>query len=276
MTTENSLMKHARKLVDNKSIFTRVSHSSYFHSARSATKSKGSAVSKGASVVLAIGKKAMQLIPIPVLGDLASEISDIVDRKVRARRHSDRIDNATSGEELVKFKLKELSVEEFDRYRWKLADAVKELQLAQTKFKNSSDDSGDVCSTHLELAMAIAQASRRHKKLMDLCMTMVVTMEQAIHWATDVNVNIKKAESDLVELYQKQVEYDLAAPTRIENDSAGRHANCTSTYCYYKGVTSSNGEGKLRHLLIEATRELSDLAKPDLYYSLKESPYKAD
>jgi hypothetical protein len=272
--TNNSLMEHARKLVDNKSLFTRVAHSSTFHSARSASKAPGSAASKGAAVGLAVAKKAMQLIPIPVLGDLAGEVSGIVDKKIRGKLHQRRLDAATTAEEKVKFKLKDLSVEEFDRFRWKLADSVKELQRAQVKFKAAPDDNSDVCSSHLELALAVAQASRRHHRLMELCETMLATMLEAIDWANDVNVGIKKAEADLVESYQGHVTYDLEMSALPFYDSSLRHGGCTSAFCYLKGVARTNNDGSLRRLVIKCTKELSELAQPDLYYSLSENPYK--
>jgi hypothetical protein len=48
-----------------------------------------------------------------------------------------------------------------------------------------------------------------------------------------------------------------------------------SRFCYFNGVQKLNNSGRLKQLAITCANELSELAKPDLYYSLKESPYKA-
>ncbi|HEY4295752.1 MAG TPA: hypothetical protein VGM85_04695 [Paraburkholderia sp.] len=275
MGNNENLMDYARSLVDNKSIFTRVTNSSTFHSVRSASKAPGSFASKGSAVGLAVAKKAMQLIPIPVLGDLAAEVTGIVERKVRKELHGRNLKNATNAGDKVKFKLKDLSVEEFDRFRWKLQDAVKELQKAQAKFKAAPDGTGDVCSSHLELALAVAQASRRHKRLTELCETMLGTMLEAIDWANDVNVGIKKAEADLVKSFQEQVNYDIEASALPFYDSSLRHGGCSTNYCYFKGVQKLNNSSALKQLAISCASELAELAKPEMYYSLSENPYKA-
>lgn len=275
MGNNDNLMEYARSLVDNKSVFTRVANSSTFHSVRSASKSSGSGASKGAAVALAVAKKAMQLIPIPVLGDLAAEVTGIVERKVRKGLHERNLKKATTSQDKVKFKLKDLSVEEFDRYRWKLQDAVKELQKAQMKFKATPDTAADVCNPHLELAVAVAQASRRHARLTELCETMLGTMLEAIDWANEVNVGIKKAEADLIKAFQEQVNQDLELSALPFYDPSFRHGGCSSSYCYFKGVQQLNNSGRLKQLAISCANELSELAKPDLYYSLKENPYKA-
>lgn len=274
-TNGKSLMAYARDLVDNKSIFSRVVNSSTFHSARSASKSEGSFASKGSALGLAVAKKAMQLIPIPVLGDLAAEVTGIVERKIRKKLHDRHLDKSTTSEETVKFKLKDLSVEEFDRYRWKLQDAVKELQKAQIKFKSSPDNYKDVCNPHLELALAVAQASRRHARLTKLCETMLATMLEAIDWSNEVNEGIKKAEADLIKAFQEQVNFDLESSALPFYDSSLRHGGCSSSYCYLKGVQKLNSNGTLRQLAISCTNELAELAQPELYYSLSQNPYKA-
>jgi hypothetical protein len=272
--SNENIMDYARSLMDNKSVWDRIGHSSSLHSLRSATKSPGSAVSKGAAVGLAVAKKAMQLIPIPVLGDLAGEVTGIVEKKVRKEMHDRNLKKATTSADKVKFKLKDLSVEEFDRYRWKLADAVKELQSAQQQYNGVTDPGHNVCKVHLDVAVAIAQASRRHRLLTELCETMLGTMLEAIDWANDVNADIKKAEADLLKAVSAQATYDADNSGKATYDGAYRHGGCGG-YCYSKGTATLNSSSAFKRIAIDCTRELAELAKPELYYSLSQNPYKA-
>jgi len=70
------IFKQGSDEVNDKGIGSRIWHSGSLHSFRSATSSKGSAASKGLSVLKSVGQADLSLAPAPHVGNLASTILD--------------------------------------------------------------------------------------------------------------------------------------------------------------------------------------------------------
>lgn len=162
MTADANIFREAAKRVSNKGVLARVGHSAALHMFRSAVSSKGSAASKGSKVALAVGRAALQLIPIPVVANLASAVEQKLEGFVRGKLHQHRLETATSTEDRAKFSIKEMSIEDLDRYRWKVHTAMQEVNEKVPKIKATDKQT---CNECFEVAMAIAQAERRIDRL---------------------------------------------------------------------------------------------------------------
>lgn len=246
----------AAQRVENKGITMRIRHSAKFHSLRSALASLqtgrggGSAMSKGAALLGMGGRAALKLIPIPVVGDLLGGAQKAVEDWYRKTRHQNARSGTVPLETTVKFKLKDLSVEEADRYRWKLAEAITELRKAQGVYEehltNKTKD-GKVCHAYLEMADAIEQAMRRFTILDNFCATMITTMNECKAWCVEQKTHIESAKTDF--------QTKFAAALTEENTQVGtknasaqgsgdlwqgaRHANCVH-YCAFRQVQESD------------------------------------
>jgi hypothetical protein len=169
----NDLFVYAARRVANKPLLTRVGHSAKFHSLRSAISSPGSGLSKSVGLATATGRAALGLITpvVPGLTSFVSLIAQCTEKWARKKLHATRLDNAMKEgnlEETVKFTLKDLSVEELDRYRWKVKEACDALSKC-TKTLVSEREAGSECNYYLELAIKAEQATRRINKLRERC-----------------------------------------------------------------------------------------------------------
>lgn len=179
------IFEQARHDVDHKGMLSSMWHSSAMHSVRSATKSSGSGWSKGLGVAQQVGKAALNLIPVPVVGAVIGGMVDLGSAYARKRRHDGKVVKAQDLQELTKFQLKELSTGDLDRYRFKVADSVKELNDAVQKFK----DGGGVlssCDQCFVFALKLAQAERRVNKLMAAILSIEATLTITKQWMREV------------------------------------------------------------------------------------------
>ena len=161
MAIDPDIFIEARKRVDNKGVAARVGHSSAFHMFRSAAASRGSAGSKALKVGTSLGASALKLIPVPIVGDLAGAAVRRLEGWARSKHHKKRLSGATSETDVVKFQLKEVSVENLDRYRWKVSESLKAANDAVAAFPTGP------CTCHdlFNVAQTVAQAERRIDKL---------------------------------------------------------------------------------------------------------------
>jgi hypothetical protein len=128
-----------------------------------------------------------QAIPVPVVGSLIAAVESHIEKVIRTNQHEKHLKGATP-EERVKFKLKELSVEELDRHRWKVVDSINELNKASAAFPQnlqSKRDASATCDAYLELAMAVAQAKRRIERLKDAVMVLMGCLAETVNWVVN-------------------------------------------------------------------------------------------
>jgi hypothetical protein len=184
----DDIFKYAEGRVGNKGVLARIGHSPKLHSFRSAMTSKGSAGSKGLGLLGVGARAAMKAIPIPALGGILGKIEQQVEKKVRTWHHKRRGKSADTGDQ-VKFALKELSVEELDRFRKKVEMAVNDLNKASSNFgervkKKRAEHS--TCDAYLELAEAGEQASRRLLRLRTTIIALQEALDLTLQWAQQV------------------------------------------------------------------------------------------
>jgi len=180
-----NLFAYAKQCVDNKTVLQRIGHSAKLHSARSAINSKGSALSKAGSLVGVGIRLVFNQMPVPVVGSLLGALEKAVEVRIRSARHKSNLSGATTDEDKVKFTLKELSVEELDRFRWKVVEAIKDLNEAvggfQANFDKKSQEAAR-CDAYLDLATAVMQAERRIDKLKEAVMGLMAALKMTVDW----------------------------------------------------------------------------------------------
>jgi hypothetical protein len=179
------IFDYAKKCVDNKGVAARIGHSAKLHSVRSAVSSKGSFGSKAGNLVGSAIRATFQAIPLPAVGSLLASVEEAVEKAIKGGLHHRSLSQATTTTDKVKFQLKELNVEEMDRYRWKVSESVTELNKVMVAFNTNlakKKTEHATCDAFLEAAMAGEQASRRIERLKKLCLAMHAAMFLTMSW----------------------------------------------------------------------------------------------
>lgn len=274
----------ARQRVDNKGIGSRIKNSAKFHSLRSALSGKGSFASKGLALAASGVRSAFKLIPIPIIGDLLGAAEKAVEGKIRGYHRSKRLGQATTPEEKVKFALKDLSIENLDRYRWKLKEAITELNTKAQGFQALLDGkSADAkpCHAYLEMAEAVAQAERRFDKLDQACRLLIETLDQTRQWCSTQNVEITRFKNQYTTFFADKVREETDACARLDTIQQGqgqyimnaRHINCEH-YCYYKEAAETDNWSNTRANLAMFVREVSAPFEAESFMSFDGSAFK--
>ena len=233
----------ARAEVANKSMGSQIANSSMFHSVRSAFSSKGSAGSKGLGVALSVGKLFLALIPVPIVGAVVGAVADGINGKVRGGIHDYKADKAKARgdhETYAKFAIKELTVENLDRYRWKVAHSFEELNQGITAYNGSTQGCDDLYA----FALLYEQVQRRKKILREELGKFSEVLEAVNAWILKLE-NEQQTELDKVKnKINKRMEEEataLSMQSLFGDVSAlkAEHAGC-KLWCYCKGEAKYN------------------------------------
>lgn len=240
----SDIFLQAQAEVEDKSIGSRIWHSGALHSLRSAVGSKGSAASKGLSVLKSVGQSALSLVPIPIVGNLASAIVEKIDGELRGRAHNDKLKKAIKEKnkaDEAKFTIKELSVEELDRYRWKVDEEYKELEKIVRDF-NSKKYEDRMCDDYYVVAYQIAQTRRRVEKLKGKLDEINAATAVVKEWLDQVETGVKNPVDGMkpaggVLGLQNAVAKELGDKTSLwtmafqADEVVPMHAGCTNWCC---------------------------------------------
>ena len=283
---------YAAKCVENKGVLARIGHSAKLHSARSATASKGSAASKVGALVGAGLRATVNAIPIPVVGGLIGALEQKVEKAIKSKLHSRNLGKATTNTDKVKFTLKELSVEELDRYRWKVSDAITEFnKLVATHPANFAKKQAAhaTCDAFLDLALAAEQVNRRVKKLKEACLGIMGAIQITSQWIEECEngpgaplgtlttaarggpgAGVNKAIVDLRAMLADSVQTELNSADRYTVDSAREahilegHGKCEKWCCFRAQGTPDNWVN-FKNNAAFVLRNLADPFVPDSF-----------
>ena len=283
---------YAQKCVDNKSVLQRIGHSAKLHSVRSAVSSKGSAVSKLSSLGGVAIRATLQAIPLPAVGSLIASIEEVVEKAIKGALHHRSIDKAQTTEEKIKFQLKELNVEELDRFRWKVQESIKDLNKPMQDFDANfvkKRDAAAPCDAFLEVALAAEQATRRIKKLKDACLGIHAAMLLTMNWLEDcengshtaaaaassattpsaATQGVNGRKNDFMKVIKNFIDQETKemAPLTDENKEwyiAYHHANC-DRWCCWRQAGAVDNWAKCKENCAFVLRTLSDPFVPDSF-----------
>jgi len=249
------LLKYASDVVNHKTVWQRIGHSPALHTARSVISSKTSLASKAINFAGVLGRGGLTLIPIPVVGSLLATAEKHVEEKIRKRRNKNRAEAAKPIGEKVKFELKELSLEEVDRYRWKVQQSMTALNAAIQKWQDirqKAEDDHALCAAYVELATAAEQASRRIEKLHDKCSAVAAVMKETMDWLEQLFGDIDTPQSVCGTEYwiKQRLEDEIRAVDTLLSTSGEaekvearkfyieeHHSKCTG-WCWAKDVSA--------------------------------------
>ncbi|OXJ22608.1 hypothetical protein CFB82_39750 [Burkholderia sp. HI2714] len=225
----------AKAEVAGKTWNEQILHSRLLHNGRSAISSKGSAASKAIGAATSIGKLFLALIPVPVVGAISSAIVDTVSDAVRGKVRESQLSGAITPEEAAKFEIKDLTIENLDRYRWKLAHAFEALNDGIREY-NSSDET---CDNMYRLALLIEQVERRKDKLKKELEHFNDVLTLVNNWIVDVDATQGKNLHDVKEkLKKKNDDRAKVVNTSTSNQVAAliatEHGNCERWCCVKK------------------------------------------
>lgn len=274
--------KQAEEEVKNKSVGSQIAHSGIFHSVRSAFSNKStSGVSKGLGVALGVGKLFLSLIPVPVVGSVVGAVADAIDGKARSVHHDWRKEQAKTNNDKggeAKFAIKELTVENLDRYRWKVHHSIEELNSAITAY-NASDQS---CDDLYAYALLYEQAQRRKQLLRDELDTFTQVLKTVNEWIDEMEAKtgplMLRVTNDVREkaLESAQRIANAATPEAVNQLIATEHAKC-KLWCCGKGEVKYNpsvGWGKAKAFAGQAIQFLQPIAMSSI--AVKGSDYTSD
>lgn len=281
------ILDYARKRVDNKAVMQRIGHSAKLHKYRSAFVKKGGSLgSKAAGIGGLVVRTALKQISIPVVGGFLAQIEQTVEDAIRSEYHKFRRDTAPDARTEAKFELKELSVSEMDRYRWKVEESLKSLNQAAGNFPTNfqkKQAEGKQCDAYLEFAMAYAQAERRVKKLEKSCAGLEAAVQITHAWLNEVKngkdgtgrtEGLGYMESQFKKLVKDDIDEEVQKANTVSGTNgvnAGadgildHHGNCDE-WCCFRDAGKPDDLATLRKRAAQVTRFLlnnygeSDLA----------------
>jgi len=282
MPLDTNIWKYAAEKVDNKGVLARIGHSSRFHSVRSAVNSKGSFGSKLLKGLGAVGRASFSLIPIPIIGGLLSSAEQAVESKIRSWSH-DR--HQKTGEPInVKFALKEASVENLDRYRFKVEHSMQEMKDAGTKFGliDPTSPTDSLCNPSLEMAMKVAQAERRLRIFQTEILKLKTIMEASYTWSETVSTSLDGYKKQVTDHFLGIATSEAAALTAgLPAEQAAavaalklKHANC-SGFCPYKENIAGGAWADFRAGAAAVVRELQAPFSPDNFLSANKASFES-
>lgn len=232
--------EQAREEVAKKSMGSQIAHSSMFHSIRSGFSSGGSFGSKGLGAALGVGKLFLALIPVPIVGSVVGAAADAINSKVRGALHERHLGDNASNKDIAKFGIKELTVENLDRYRWKVAHSFEELNAGIKAFNVSNQG----CDDMYNFTLLYEQVQRRKTKLKEELDKFQKVIKAVDAWIAeleaDQGVQVTKAMNQIMEKSAKNIaEINSLQPDTNPAHRARKavyesmHVDCKN-WCYFK------------------------------------------
>jgi len=215
-----NLWELGTKIAANPSMWTRIKHPGKGTSIRR--------VGKRSSIPAAIaraGSMALKQVPVPVLKDvLAAAVDKAYEAGKKYYRTIYQINTAVTDEDRTKFGWKDMDVKDMDRYRWKVADSVKDFNATAQKFSagvGEAAQGGAVCDAFMKLTRDHAYAMKRSKKLRDRAFALQTLCSHTLAWLDGVD-------RDLLQ-WAKDNKNDLTTKLSALGEEA--HTACDSTVC---------------------------------------------
>jgi hypothetical protein len=215
----------ARSVATHPTYGTKILHSRALHSARSAVTTKGSAGSKALGVLQAGVGLALKHIPVPVLGSLCALVWDKAADYFRTKSHEANLATAVSKEDKVKFELKEIGgqVAHWDRYRWKVWNAINEYNTMIDSVKKGMET--QPCDTWVQVWSKYYYLTSRVKKLQASADAVTAVCDEVKEWLNAVEKSCSAAQKDIEALYEDDVKH-------LKTMQA--HDSCSDTMCMFK------------------------------------------
>jgi hypothetical protein len=274
--------------VANKGVFARIGHSARLHSVRSAMSSKGSAASKGLALMGVGLRGAASLIPIPIIGSLISSAQAAIEGAIRTHHHTKKLtkNGPVTQADFVKFSLKDISVANLDRYRFKVTDSVEEMTRVGNAFDGKYRIAASThapCNADLEYAMAIAQAERRLKIFEDEVAGLLVILNGSAAWAVGARTSIIDYKNQASQKFSDYAQAELNVATTIASTAGGAlavdtingaHSGCNE-FCRLKEQAINTNWDSFRADAAKVVKTLQEPFSPESFLTLNKSSFES-
>ena len=226
------LQEIGKTVAANPTIGKRVLHSSFLSSHRSAVQSKGAfgsyvaaGVQKGVSI-------ALNHIPVPALGGLLDKAWTAACKKIRSKTHERHVHYPANPGDKVKFELKEIGsqVEDWDRYRWKVAHAVEQYNKVCGEVMQGINKAP--CDTWVRVWAKYYYLGSRIGKLRESVEAMRAICEEVDGWLDTVEQAYGASQQQIKAQYDKDV-------TQLKTMQV--HDTCSDTKCMFKQGQYTSG-----------------------------------
>jgi hypothetical protein len=175
---------------------------------------------------------------VPIVGPIVGAAVDAINSKIRSAKHNANVDPAASAEINAKFGIKELTVENLDRYRWKINHAYEEMNRGITAYNNSEVQG---CDEFYQIALLYQQVQRRNGKLIDEMEKFKAVFRHVESWMKELERNHLNQAESIMKSVSKQVADEISSmsnlnpaipfqATRMESITK-RHIGCTQWCC---------------------------------------------
>jgi hypothetical protein len=228
-----------------------------------------------------------------VIGGLVGALEQKVEKVIKSQRHSRNLGKATTTTDKVKFTLKELSVEELDRFRWKVSESITEFnKLVPAHAANLAKKRAAqaTCDAFLDLALAAEQVNRRIKKLKEACLGIFGAIKITSEWIEEcengpgagpvtvsggtpsgpATAGVNNAIADLKTMLAANIQAELDAMNGLATDAAKEeyilnfHGKCDK-WCCFRAQGSPDTWANCKNNAAFVLRHLADPIVPDSF-----------
>ncbi|MGD0223073.1 MAG: hypothetical protein ABSF71_12110 [Terriglobia bacterium] len=219
------LQEIAKTVVANPTVGKKILHSSFLSSHRSAVQSKGAFASYAGKGIQKGVSIALNQIPIPLVGSVLDKAWTAACEAIRSKVHQKHVDYPGNVGERVKFELKEISsqVEDWDRYRWKVAHAVEQYNKVCTEVQQGI--SSAPCDTWVRVWAKYYYLGSRIGKLRESIEAMRAIVLEVDVWLDSVEQSYGTTHQQIKTLYDR----DAAQLKTMQV-----HDTCADTKCMFK------------------------------------------
>jgi hypothetical protein len=177
------------------------------------------------------------------VGAIVGAAADAINGRVRSGLHGNHLEQGASNADIAKFGIKELTVENLDRYRWKVAHSFEELNKGIAIYNNSEQN----CDDMYNFALLYEQVQRRKQRLTSELQKFTDVINAVNKWIAELeniqgqelkkarNIITQKTHKDITKL-TRLVQHNPADSIHIANYIA-LHAGCTKWCCIKKQAT---------------------------------------
>jgi hypothetical protein len=192
---------------------------------RSAVQSKGAAASFVGGAIQKGVSLALGQIPVPVVDKLLDKAWNTLCEVIRTKGHKLHLDYPSNLGEKVKFELKEIGgeVEDWDRYRWKIAHAIEQYNKTSSEVERGI--SSAPCDTWVRVWAKYYYMNSRIGKLRESVEAMRAILLEVDTWLDKVEDDVSRYHPRVESQYQKDL---------IHLKTMQVHDTCSDTKCMFK------------------------------------------
>ena len=186
----------------------------------------------------------------------------------------------------VKFALKEMSVENLDRYRFKVEHSVAVMTAAGAAFNPAQDKAGlanKPCDPQLELALKVAQAERRLEIFEKEITGLMIILEASKQWAQKSRDSVNDYKVQVNAHFARVAAAELALVNAAGTDASAKalvmaqiklnHSAC-GDFCFQNDNMTETTWDRFRANAADVVRTCQEPFDPESFLSLNRTSFE--